>query len=112
MHKRMGFKELLQQDVKNVFLDPAEFGETHMVNGREMPIVIDNYGLRERQAQAGYPKDGSHVKQELIYVAEGDYGPLPKQGTSLTIDRGSYRVVDALKEGGIYQLLIEAGKMR
>lgn len=49
MHKKMTFKELLKQDVSAVFLNPEEFGETHVVNGKEMVIVIDNYELSERQ---------------------------------------------------------------
>ena len=32
----LNFKETLQNDVKAVFLNPAEFGEPHVVNGRKM----------------------------------------------------------------------------
>lgn len=112
MHKRMSFKELLQQDAKNVFLNPAEFGETHTVNGKEMVIVIDNYELHGDQGQAGHPKDGSYMKRKLAYVAAEDFGPLPKQGSSFTIDKGRYRVVDAIREGDIYQITIEAYKSK
>lgn len=111
MPKRMGFKELLQQDAKNVFLNPAEFGEVHTVDGKEMAIVIDNYELTEGQGQTGHPKDGSYMKQKLVYVAAEDLGPLPKQGSRFTIDKKKYRVVDAVREGGIYRISIEAGKM-
>jgi len=39
----MTFKEQLAADVGAVFLNPAEFGETHIVNDKEMAIVIDGY---------------------------------------------------------------------
>ena len=38
------FKEALQNDVKAVFLNPAEFGELHIVNGRKMLAVLDDMG--------------------------------------------------------------------
>ncbi len=40
MHKPLTFKELLRRDVKTVFLNPAEFGEEHLVNGKPMLIII------------------------------------------------------------------------
>ena len=52
MLKKMGFKELLRQDVKNVFLNPAEFGEEHTVNGKRMQIIIDDNELTEQIGRA------------------------------------------------------------
>lgn len=108
----MSFKELLEQDVKNVFLNPEEFGEVHTVNGKEMAIVIDNYELQERQGQTGHPKDGSYMKQKLVYVAASDFGPLPKQGVRFRINKEEYRVIDAAREGSLYQIIIEAHQTR
>lgn len=108
MNKRMGFKELLQQDVKNVFLNPAEFGEAHTVEGREMVIVIDDHELLEHQRKTGQCLDGIYDKQRLIYVAAEDIGPLPAQGSFFTIDNESYTVVDAVAEGDIYAITIGA----
>ena len=45
----LSFKEILQQDVKNVFLNPLEFGETHLVNGEPMTIVLDDVENIERE---------------------------------------------------------------
>lgn len=45
----LSFKEILAQDVKQVFLNPAEFGETHLVNGEPMTIVLDDVENIERE---------------------------------------------------------------
>lgn len=112
MNKRMGFKELLQQDAKNVFLNPAEFGEAHAVNGKEMAIVIDNYELSERQKHAGQHTDGVYADQKLIYVAASDFGPLPSQGSKFILDGATFFVEDAIAEGDIYSITINANKGR
>ena len=108
MHKKMTFKELLKQDVSAVFLNPEEFVEPHVVNGKEMVIVIDNYELSERQ-QSGQPKYGIFKNLKLVYTAASDFGPLPAQGSLFTLDKRDYLVVDAVSEGDIYLITIGIG---
>ncbi len=38
----MNFKEAIEDDVKNVFLDIETFGEIHKVHGKEMVICIQD----------------------------------------------------------------------
>lgn len=104
------FKELLQQDVKNAFLNPAEFGETHMVNGTEMTIIIDSNEQIEREKRGTQQTDGVYMNQKLIYVDAVDFGPLPAQGSLFTLDRRKYRVADAISEGGVYSITVEANR--
>lgn len=107
MRERMSFKELLQQDVKDAFLNPAEFGETHMVNDKEMVIVIDDNELIGRQGQH---MDGIYKGQKLVYVASADFGPLPKQGSVFKLDGGTYTVDSAAAEGDICSITISANR--
>lgn len=107
MGKRMSFKQLLQQDVENVFLNPAEFGGIHMVDDREMAIVIDDHESYKRQTQGQYA-DGNYMKRKLIYMAAADFGRLPTYGSYITIDGEGYTVMDAVAEGDIYAVTIEA----
>ena len=86
MRKPLTFKELLRQDVKTVFLNPAEFGEEHTVNGKTMLIIID------------------------VYVSALDFGPLPGVGKPVKIDGATFIVTDSLNEGGVYSLHLEANK--
>lgn len=110
MLKKMGFKELLRQDVKTVFLNPSEFGEKHTVNGKRMQIIIDDNELTEREKRMKSNMDGIYKKQTLIYVSALDYGPLPGIGKPVKIDGVTFIVTDSINEGGVYSLHLEANK--
>ena len=45
----MGFKDMVEADRLNVFLNPDFFGETYHIEGKDIPIVIDNDELKARQ---------------------------------------------------------------
>ena len=36
------FKEMLKEDILDVFLNPEEFGEIHTINRKEMCVIIDD----------------------------------------------------------------------
>lgn len=108
----MTFKEQLEKDVRTTFLNPKEFGEIHKVDDKEMVIVIDDHALREHPQQAGQHLDGIYAKQRLIYVAAADFGPLPVYGAFFTLDDEGYTVVDAVEEGAMYAITIEANESR
>ena len=44
-----GFKDQVSKDRIDVFLDQAFFGEMYRVEGKDIPIVLDNDELKERQ---------------------------------------------------------------
>ena len=44
------FKDTVKADRLEVFLNINEFGEIHTVEGKPIPIVIDNDELKERQS--------------------------------------------------------------
>ncbi len=76
----MSFKEILQQDIKQTFLNPDEFGEEHTVNGKPMVIVTDDLEIieREKKMKSGIASgDGMFARQVFFYVAAEDFGPLP-----------------------------------
>ena len=93
-----------------VFLNPAEFGEEHTVNGKTMLIIIDDNELTEREKRMKSNMDGIYKKQTLIYVSALDYGPLPGIGKPVKIDGATFIVTDSLNEGGVYSLHLEANK--
>lgn len=106
----MGFKDIVKADVHNVFLNLEEFADTHTVNGTEMPVLIDNNEQIEREKRNNQSMDGIFTNQRLIYVAASDFGPLPKQGSILTLDKRTFRVADAVDEDGIYSITLEANR--
>lgn len=106
----MGFKDIIKADVHNVFLNLEEFADTHTVNGTDMAVLIDNNEQIEREKRNNQNMDGIFTNQRLIYVAASDFGPLPKQGGLLTLDKRTFRVADAIDEDGIYSITLEANR--
>ena len=54
----MTFKEQIAKDNVQVFMNIDEFGELHTVNGVEMPVIIDNNELVDREKRYRYRKTG------------------------------------------------------
>lgn len=106
----MGFKDIIKADAHNVFLNLEEFADTHTVNGTDMAVLIDNNEQIEREKRNNQNMDGIFTNQRLIYVAASDFGPLPKQGSLLTLDKRTFRVADAIDEDGIYSITLEANR--
>lgn len=108
--KRMTFKNILARDVKQVFLNPAEFGEVHKVNGTPMTIVLDDVENIEREKKMKSSMDGIYARQILFYVSTAEFGPLPGQGDLVSLDGKEYMVMDATDECGIYAITLEANR--
>ncbi len=104
------FKEMIQNDLKNVFLNPDEFGETHMVDGKEMTIIIDEIELVRREARIKTMAEGLHKKQLLIYVSAEDFGEEPLIGRMLDLDGSYYEVKDVANEAGMYSISLEVNR--
>lgn len=108
----MIFKELMQKDVKNTFLNPKEFGKEHIVNGKKMLVVIDDNELIERKKTISQHMDGIYANQKLLYVATSDFKTRPARDSVLWLDGESYRVVNTVSEGSIYSITIEVNRGR
>lgn len=104
------FKDIIASDVHGTFLNIDEFSDIHNVNGTDMPVQIDSNEQIEREKRFAQNMDGIYLNQKLIYVAASDYGPLPKQGSSITLDEKRYRVADAIDEYGVYSITLEANR--
>ena len=107
------FKEIIAADIHRTFLNLDEFSDTHTINGTDMPCQVDSNEQIEREKRYMSKNDildGLYSNQKLIYVAADNYGPMPKQGSLLTMDGKKYRVADAVEEMGVYSITIEANR--
>lgn len=103
----MNFKEAMEDDIKNVFLDIETFGEPHTVNGKEITVCIQDGLFRERDGRfTENRRTGLFENSCTMYVSAQDFGK-PKAETSLDIDGKQYRVLAALDEGGIRRIELE-----
>lgn len=104
----MTFKDVLQKDIKQVFLNFDEFGEMHDINGQQVLIIIDENELTEREKRIQQNQEGLHNKQLLFFIAAEDFGPLPAPRKILSFDGKKYKVMEAENEDGIYSISLEA----
>ncbi len=108
----MTFKEILKNDVKNIFLNTEEFAEKHIINGQEITAVVcDNELYREFSGGSGniavkFPGEnlrggmGIYGGMISIYISAEDFGkPLP--GSQLDFDGKLYIVLSSADWGGI-----------
>ncbi len=89
----MGFKEMVEKDIKDVFLDIEFFGEKHLIEGGEILIVIDDDKLKEKKAVA--------ESASLFYAYAKDLPRRRTAGQSLNIDHRDYTIDDWSEDMGV-----------
>lgn len=90
----MGFKDMVKADRTNVFLDLDSFGETVTVEGKEIPIVLDNDELKERQGGQDLAVAESAT---LFYARSEDLPPRRGAGSNLNVN-GKECIIDDWQE--------------
>lgn len=81
------FKDFLQQDVSNVFVNQNEFAETVIINGESMEIVRDNDAVN--------PSDTSKqlaTYDVLFHVASSYFEYIPQSEMLMEFEREEYRI--------------------
>ncbi len=104
------FKDMVQEDIKDIFLDFDMFGEIHKLNHKDVVVIVDENELTEREKRVKDIEEGLHNRQILFYVAAADFGKLPSPGNILTFDGRKYIITDAVDESGIYSISLEVPK--
>ena len=107
------FKDYLQGDVEHVLFNLDEFAETRLVDGKEMPIITQKPGVNPYDAhwQAGAKQsfdEGLYRADLILYVKEKDYGPMPKSGKLIRLDKKrDYFVKECSLKMGVYRMELE-----
>lgn len=109
---KRSFKELVQKDVGDVFLRLDEFGDTHIIDGKEMTVLVDDNEIIEREKKMKSNMDGVYVRQKLIYVKADEFGSLPAIGRAIMFDGKRYLVLEAVDEQGVYSITMEANRTK
>ena len=109
MVDNMDFKEILQDDINNAFLDSSEFAEVDNLNGQEVNIVIDDnvtdgtetgiYGISQKI------DDGLYKGDKVIYISTEDT-KRPPPGNMLVLDNIRYTIVSTTEQCGMYMVVI------
>nr|DAN92289.1 MAG TPA: ATP-binding sugar transporter [Caudoviricetes sp.] len=106
------FKDIIKEDISTTFINTDEFSDIHNIDGRDMPVQIDDNEIIEREKKANSNMDGVYVKQKLIYVKADDFGALPAIGRQIMLDGKRYLVVDSTDEYGVYTITLEGNRSK
>ena len=90
----MSFKDMVAADNAATFLSKDFFGEPYRIEGKTIPIVIDNDELKERQGGQDLAVAESAT---LFYASAADLPPRKSPGSSLNIN-GRECIIDDWKE--------------
>ena len=89
-----GFKDMVAGDILGTFLNVDEFGEMYKIEGKLIPIVVDNDELKERQGGQDLAVAESAT---LFYARTADLPPRRPAGENLNVN-GRECIVDDWQE--------------
>lgn len=114
------FKDQLEKDVKDVFLNEKEFADWHEIafmsppkNGLpatpeppvKMLVSVDDDELRDRKSSASNPTDGVYDADLLFYAQRADFllnfDRLPVLQSKINFDGRIYTVADLQDDGNM-----------
>lgn len=101
----MNFKEVLKEDLNNVFFNNDEFAEYHSVDGINILIIIDNDKLKANKIKAA---SGTYSGDVLFYVQKSDFIETPAIDQRINLDGEIYRVNDVGEDNEMYEITLEA----
>lgn len=103
----MTFKEQLQQDLDAVFLNTDEFGELHRVEGKHLPVVVDNDQLvKLKQGQIL----GLVEADMLLMGKESDFPPDMDPGRLLNVDGKELIVTSSGTDMGLIEVALRQNR--
>ena len=89
-----GFKDMVAADLSTVFLDLETFGEKYNIEGKEIPILLDDDELKERQGGQDLAVAESAT---LFYAISEKLPPRRPPGATLVVN-GRVCTIDAWGE--------------
>ena len=102
----MNFKEMVANDIGNVFLNIDEFGTTHTFNGREIKCVIDEekFQSKQKNSQNFLSDDGLFREGFTLFVEKSFFRYVPHTGELLKVDDVEYEVVACKIDMGLVEI--------
>lgn len=100
------FKDMMAEDIKEVFMDLEMFGETHIVAGKERTIILDD-GEKLRRNELYQDSKGIYNKQIFFYIAVEDLGRKPEIGQTIDVDSRDYKILHVDHVDGIFAITAE-----
>ena len=99
----MDFKDAVAADIDNVFFETKEFADNAIIDGKSVPIILDNDALNGKSDVYAM---GLAEGEQLIFIKQKDLRRLPLPGEQMTIDGKQWYVRHSLSNHGVFELRI------
>lgn len=106
----MNFKQLIADDIHDVFLDASEFATEHDINGQQILCVIDEDISKQRGSRQAEDYDGIYARQLTLFIAESDLGYRPEREQKISVDGEWYMVIDCAVSSGMLEIELGANR--
>ena len=106
------FKDIIDEDIADVFLNASEFAEHHAINGIAVMCIIDDDVSEDNvnisiYGDAARGNSGLYNNARIIYVSATALPGKPKVNGVLDVDGKRYLVQAVDDEDGMYKITIE-----
>ena len=103
----MNFKDQIQQDLAAVFLNTDEFAELHYIEGKEIPVVVDN----DRLVKLKQGQSLGLVEADLLLMGrESDFPANMEPGRLLNIDGREMIVASSGIDMGLIEVALRQNR--
>ena len=99
----MNFKDCIANDV-SVFINAAEFAETHNVDGTNILCAVDKDLLNPKKTDVA----GVYGSLKTLFVKAADLPDRPVIGQRITLDSARYTVISCDSNDGMLEIVMEA----
>lgn len=101
------FKEQLKKDSEQTFFNLSEFAEMHMVDGKEIPVVVDEETFLELYLGKSADTEGVFEDSKMIFVQKKDIDSPPVIGQLIDFDGEIYPVGNVMEDYGGYAIVLK-----
>ncbi|MCL2210786.1 MAG: hypothetical protein FWB95_02570 [Treponema sp.] len=99
----MDFREALANDIDNVFFNTEEFAETVDIDGKPVPIILDNDALLKMPELFAM---GLVEGEQFIFIKEKDMYRPPQPGDQITKNDEAWYVRHTVSNEGVFAIRI------
>ncbi len=104
------FKEQLEKDFHDTFFNLEEFAELHRVDGKEIPVVVDNETLLQLNLGKTAYSDGIFTDSIMFFVQRKYLDYEPVIGQVMEFDGVTYPVDNVLSDTGGYTIILRGNE--
>lgn len=101
------FKEIMQEDIKNVFFNPDEFAQECMWNGQPVQAIVDDDSMIAKySSEFEFLAEGSH----MVMLPADELPEAPKAGSVVNFDGNLYEIHQTDVQCGVYLIFLNRRK--